>query len=84
MQTLMRVHATTVLGDAARTVAVARQTPTGEVALGFASAFQLPANVPWGMRDNNGSFLDETATIGSHVAEGEELQATLTPKAHLG
>ena len=77
------VHARTVLGDAERQMDLAPQTPTADVALSFASAFQLPDNVPWGLRDDQGAFLDDNAPIGSHAVEGK-LNTTLTPKAHLG
>ena len=83
MQTV-RVHARTILGDAERSLQIAPRTPTGEVALSFANAFQLPVNVPWGLRDDAaGMFLDDSTAIGTYVTDGE-LKTVVTPKAHLG
>jgi len=56
--------------------------PAGEVAQTLAARMELPTNVPWALRNDEGSFLDETQEIGAQVEEDARL--TLTPKAHLG
>lgn len=56
--------------------------PAGEVAQTLAARMELPTNVPWALRNDQGSFLDETQEIGVQIEEDSRL--TLTPKAHLG
>lgn len=81
---VVRVNARTILGDDERTLDVPGATLTGEVATAAADAFMLPDNVPWALRDERGWFLDDAAAIGTHAEPGQALNATLTPKAHLG
>lgn len=59
-----------------------RSISAGEVAQMLAARMELPTNVPWALRNDEGSFLDETQEIGAQIEEDAHL--TLTPKAHLG
>lgn len=84
MEETIAVYARTILGDADRSMKLARTTGTAEAAMLFASAFQLPTDIDWGLRDDLGVFFDPNAQIGDYAVEGQELFTTLTPKAHLG
>ncbi len=56
--------------------------PAGAVARTLAQRMELPANVPWALRDDRGAFLDEDREIGEQLAA--DARVTLTPKTHLG
>jgi hypothetical protein len=76
-------RATDVTGSVELDVAdVQRQTPAGAVAQSLAQRMDLPLNVPWALRDDRGTFLDDDKEIGDQVEANAQL--TLTPKTHLG
>jgi len=52
------------------------------VAQTLAARMELPTNVPWALRNDQGMFLDDTQEIGAQIEQDARL--TLTPKAHLG
>ncbi len=54
----------------------------GSVAQALARQVELPSDVPWGLRDDRGTFLDDERQIGEQVAA--DARVTLTPKSHLG
>ncbi|HOK77360.1 MAG TPA: hypothetical protein PLW35_06510 [Verrucomicrobiota bacterium] len=56
--------------------------PAGDVAQTLAARMELPTNVPWALRNDQGMFLDDTQEIGAQIEQDARL--TLTPKAHLG
>ena len=57
--------------------------PVSAVASSVASEMQLPANVPWGLRnDDTSEFLDDGKPIGEQIEPGSRV--TVTPKTHLG
>jgi hypothetical protein len=57
--------------------------PAAAVASSLAAEMQLPANVPWGLRnDETSDFLKDDKPIGEQIESGESV--TVTPKTHLG
>lgn len=57
--------------------------PAGEVAMSVASAMDLPANVPWSLRDQKRArMLAQDAPLGGQIDTGTEL--VVIPRSHLG
>ena len=81
----LRLRATDVTGSLlAETDDILRGTPAGAVAQVFADRMELPANVPWALRDDRtGQYLDDQKPIDEQISD-TEARLTLTPKTHLG
>jgi hypothetical protein len=78
-----RFQATDVTGTLEMDVAdLQSSVPAGAVARTLAQRMALPTNVPWALRDDRGSFLDDEREIGEQIAP--DAKVTLTPKTHLG
>ena len=56
--------------------------PAGVVARALAARLSLPDNVPWGLHDGEGTFLQDDVPISEQIESGAKV--TVVPKAHLG
>ncbi len=62
-----------------------RNVPAAAVAQTLAQRLELPADVPWALRDERGTFLEDEREIGEQLPAAEtEARVTLTPRTHLG
>ncbi len=77
-----RLQVTDVTGSTAFEAELDPSARAGSVAQLLARQVELPSDVPWGLRDDRGSFLDDERQIGEQVAA--DARVTLTPKTHLG
>ena len=77
-----RLRVTDVTGTLDFEADVQPDTPAGAVAQTLAEQVELPSDVPWALRDDRGSFLDDERQVGEQVAA--DARVTLTPKTHLG
>ena len=49
----------------------------------LAARMELPANVPWALRDDRtGNYLDDQRSLGEQIES--DAQLTMVPKTHLG
>ena len=80
--TNVRFQAIDVTGTREMEVEVAADAPAGAVARQLAEQMQLPGDVPWGLRDDRGGFLDDGRQIGEQIAENARVG--IVPKTHLG
>jgi hypothetical protein len=82
----LRFHARDVTGTHEIEVAdIQRGTPSGAVAQSLAARMELPANVPWSLRnDRTGVWLRDDLPLDEQLKEDIEARLTLTPKTHLG
>jgi hypothetical protein len=79
----MTFRATDVTGTHAAEANVQRSLPARAVVESLVASMSLPANVPYGLRDEStGAFLDDAEAIGEQI--GADAQVTVTPKTHLG
>jgi hypothetical protein len=78
----LRVRATDVTGTLEVEADLPPDALAGVVAQSLADRLQLPVDVPWGLRDQRGAFLDDDRQIGEQVEPNAEV--TITPKTHLG
>lgn len=58
------------------------EAAAGAVAATLARQMELPEDVPWGLRDQRGGFLDDERQIGEQVQADSLL--TVVPRTHLG
>ncbi len=61
---------------------VDRGMPAEAVAKALAARMRLPENIPWGLRRDDSTFLDERTPIGEQLEPGD--QVTVVPRTHLG
>ena len=77
-----RLRATDVTGSLEIEADLQPNVPAGAVAQTLAQRLELPTDVPWALRDDRGSFLDDERQIGDQIEA--DAKVTLTPKTHLG
>lgn len=80
----IRIQVADVTGIREMEVEVAADAPAGAVARQVAEQMQLPSNVPWGLRDDRGGFLDDARQIGEQVSSEGQARVGIVPKTHLG
>jgi hypothetical protein len=80
----IRFRVADVTGNREMEVEVAVDAPAGAVAKQVAEQMQLPGNVPWGLRDDRGGFLDDARQIGEQVSNEGQARVGIVPKTHLG
>ena len=80
----LRFHASDITGT--QVSEVSDIDPGVSVALAaksLAARMELPANVPWALRDDrSGNYLDDQRSLGGQIESGAQL--TMVPKTHLG
>lgn len=59
-----------------------RSTPADAVAQSLAEMLNMPADIPWGLRDDGSSVYLEDRAIGDQIRPGAAI--SVTPKTHLG
>lgn len=80
--TSFRLRATDVTGTLEIEADLQPDVPAGAVAQTLAQRMELPTDVPWALRDDRGTFLDDERQIGQQIEA--DAKVTLTPKTHLG
>lgn len=78
----LRLRATDVTGSLELEAELQPSAPAGAVARTLAQRMELPADVPWALRDDRGAFLDDERQIGEQIEA--DAKVTLVPKTHLG
>jgi hypothetical protein len=81
-QSSLRFRVTDVTGSLEMDAELQPELPAGAAARTLAQRMELPSDVPWGLRNEVGAFLDDDRQIGEQARAQELL--TLTPKTHLG
>lgn len=82
LQSSLRFRVTDVTGSLELDAELQPDVPAGAAARTLAQRMELPSDVPWGLRNEVGAFLDDERQIGEQARAQELL--TLTPKTHLG
>ncbi|HOX04416.1 MAG TPA: hypothetical protein P5555_19320 [Candidatus Paceibacterota bacterium] len=77
-----RLRAADVTGTLEIEADLQPDVPAGAVAQTLAQRMELPADVPWALRNSRGAFLDDERQIGEQIEA--DARVTLTPKTHLG
>lgn len=80
----LRIRATDVTGSLELDAELPAAVPAGAAAQTLAQRLELPADVPWALRDDRGAFLDEERQLGDQLDAEAVARVTLTPKTHLG
>ena len=81
-ESMIRFRAHGVTGTDAIEVEFQRSAPVDAVAQSLAEMMNMPADVPWGLRDDGSSVYLEDRPIGDQIQPGAAI--SLTPKTHLG
>ena len=77
------LRARNVTGTQDLPLEIDRGLTVGEVSRSISALMDLPADVPWVLRDDGTSaFLDEGRSIGDQLEPGACV--TMTPRTHLG
>lgn len=79
---MIRFNAHGVTGSEAVEVEFQRSTPVDAVAQSLAEMLRMPADIPWGLRDDGSSVYLDDRPIGDQIEPGAAV--SLTPKTHLG
>ena len=79
---MIRFRAHGVTGSEALEVQFQRSTPVDAVAQSLAEMMAMPADLPWGLRDDRSSAYLDNRPIGEQIEPGAAV--SLTPRTHLG
>ena len=81
-ESMIRFRAHGVTSTESIEVQFQRSTPVAAVARSLAEMMAMPADIPWGLRDDGSSVYLDDRPIGDQIQP--DAAVSLTPKTHLG